>query len=294
MAETLLDKDFVARLEYLYIVTRELFVGHVSAERLSKKFGVGIEFADYRAYTPGDDFRYIDWSAFARRDEILIKLFTEEQAARIYLMIDASRSMSVGLPEKLLFAKKVAAALGYISLSNLDPVTLLVFDQTLREQSRVFQGRAQLQPMLNFLERVRPGGKATGMGEAVRQFVQRFHGGGVVILLSDFFDRSGYEEMIRQLHYHRFGLIAIQVNDREEVEPTFSGDLELVDSESGERKTVQMTPELRVAYHETFEEHYAELARLCTIQRRDYLRVVTDTAFDQVIFEVFRRRGILK
>jgi hypothetical protein len=148
--------------------------------------------------------------------------------------------------------------------------------------------------MLNFLDRARPGGKATGMGDAVRQFVQRYHGGGVVILLSDFFDRAGYEEMIRQLHYYKFGLIAIQVNDREEVEPSFSGDLELIDSESGEKKTVQMTPELRRIYHETFEEHYAELARLCMLQRRDYIRVVTDTTFDAVIFEVFRRRGILK
>src|SRR5437773_137820 len=116
MAESLLDKEFLARLEYLYVITRELFVGHASAERLSKKFGVGIEFADYRAYTAGDDFRYIDWSAYARRGDLLIKLFTEEQAAQLYFIVDASRSMGTGRPEKLYFAKKIAAALGYIGL----------------------------------------------------------------------------------------------------------------------------------------------------------------------------------
>ena len=294
MPESLLDKDFVARLEYLYVVTRELFAGHAAAERLSKKFGVGVEFADYRTYTPGDDFRYIDWSAFARRDELLIKLFSEAQAARIYIVVDASHSMGVGTPEKLLFAKKIAAALAYVSLANLDPVTMLVFDQSLRPLSRVFQGRAQLQPMLAFLDEIRPDGTGTGMGTAFRQFVQRFHGGGLVILLSDFFDRAGYEEAIRLLVYHHYGLVAVQVNDREEVEPSFNGDLELVDSETGERKVVQMTPKLRETYAETFEHHYGELARLCKVQQRTYIPVVTDSPFEELIFEVFRRRGILK
>src|SRR5262245_35518856 len=118
--ESLLDQTFLARLEYLYIVTRELFVGHVSAERMSRKFGVGIEFADYRPYVSGDDFRYIDWAAYARRDDLLIKLFTEEQGASLYFLIDASQSMSVGTPQKLHYAKKIAAALGYIGLANLD------------------------------------------------------------------------------------------------------------------------------------------------------------------------------
>src|SRR5579859_562884 len=104
MASSLLDREFLQRLEYLYIVTRELFLGHVSAERLSRKFGVGMEFADYRPYTWGDDFRYIDWAAYARRDDLLIKLFTEERANHVYLVIDASRSMGVGDPEKLFFA----------------------------------------------------------------------------------------------------------------------------------------------------------------------------------------------
>jgi hypothetical protein len=143
MAESLLDNAFLARLEYLYVVTRELFFGHVSAERQSRKFGVGLEFADYRAYTPGDDFRYIDWLAYARRDDLLIKLFTEEQAARIYCVIDASKSMTVGTPEKLLYAKKIAAALGYIGLANLDAVTIAVFDEQLREGVRALEGRGQ-------------------------------------------------------------------------------------------------------------------------------------------------------
>ncbi len=293
MAESLLDKEFLSRLEYLYVVTRELFMGHVSAERLSKKFGVGIEFADYRSYTAGDDFRYIDWAAFARRGDLLVKLFTEEQAAQIYCVIDSSRSMSVGEPQKLHYAKKVAAALGYIGLANLDPVTLVSFDDTLRTESRTLSGRGQLRHMLAYLEAIKPTG-GTEMGAAIGQFVRQFHGGGLVILISDFFDRAGYEQALRLLHYHRFDLLAVQINEREELEPSLSGDVELVDSENGERRTVQMSPDLIKRYKATVEEHYGELARLCKVMRRGYIPVTTDTPFENLIFDIFRRGGFVK
>ena len=294
MAESLLEKDFLARLEYLYVVTRELFFGHVSAERLSKKFGVGLEFADYRAYTPGDDFRYIDWLAYARRDDLLIKLFTEEQAAQVYCLIDASRSMSVGTPQKLFYAKKVAAALGYIGLSNLDAVTISVFDEQLREASRALQGRGQLGQLMAFLENITPGGAATSMGLAVQQFVRLHQGGGIVILLSDFLDRQGYEQAIRLLHYHHFDLLAVQINERNEIDPDYAGDLELVDAETGDRSTVQMTPSLIASYRQSFRDHYMELERLCKVLRRGYVQVVTDDPFENLIFDVFRRGGFLR
>ncbi len=294
MAESLLDKEFLARLEYLYVVTRELFFGHVSAERLSKKFGVGLEFADYRAYTPGDDFRYIDWLAYARRDDLLIKLFTEEQAAQIYCVIDGSQSMAVGSPQKLLYAKKIAAALGYIGLSNLDAVTICVFDEQLRDASRSLQGRGQLGQMMAYLESIRPGGGGTSMGLAIKQFVRRNQGGGIVVLLSDFLDRDGYEQAIRLLHYHHFDLMAVQINERNEVDPSYAGDLELVDAENGERRTVQMTPALVESYRGAFREHYLELERLCKVLRRGYVPVVTDSPFENLIFDVFRRGGFLR
>lgn len=295
MAESLLDKEFLSRLEYLYVVTQELYVGHVAADRLSKKFGVGLEFADYRPYNPGDDLRYIDWFAYARRGDLLIKLFAEEQAAQIYFVVDGSRSMSVGQPQKLFYAKKIAAALGYIALANLDPVTIVSFDVAMREGARMFEGRGQLQPMLRTLDAITADGHATDLGNTMRQFVQRYVGRrGLVVMISDFLDQAGYEETIRLLHYHRFDLLAIHVADRDEVEPGFSGDVELIDSESGHRTLVQMTPGLIATYKERRAAHYANLAHLCRALRRSYLEVVTDTPFETLIFEIFRRREFIK
>jgi uncharacterized protein (DUF58 family) len=269
-----------------------MFSTGVSADRLSRKFGIGMEFADYRAYTPGDDFRYIDWSAYARRDELLIKLFTEDLSTPLYFVIDASRSMSLGTPEKLFYSKKIAAALGYIGLSNLDPVTMITFDDKLRLSSRVFQGKGQLRAMLAFLEQITPGG-GTALGTTFRQFVNAFSRG-MVILLSDFLDRDGYEATLRLIHYHHFDLIAVQVNDRDEIDPSFTGDLELIDSETGQRTTVQVTPNVIARYKERRQAHYVGLAGLCKALQRGYMPVVTDTPFEDVIFDVFRRSGFLR
>jgi uncharacterized protein (DUF58 family) len=293
MAESLLDKEFLARLEYLYVVARELFLGHVANDRLSRRFGVGSEFADYRPYTLGDDYRYIDWAAFARREDLLIKLFTEERANHIYLLLDASRSMATGKPDKLHFGKKIAAALGYIGLCNLDPVTVLSFDERLRDDGRHFQGRGRVQQLVALLEGVAPAGASTGLGPAVRELVRRYPSHGLVVVISDFLDREGYEETVRLLHYHRYELVAVQVNDREELTPSAVGDLELIDPETGEHTVVRMTPETIAGYQERLAAHYAELARLCKLLRRWHLPVVTDMPFESVIFDLFRR-GVLR
>ncbi len=294
MSESLLDNEFLQRLEYLYLVVRGQFSGRVSAERLSKKFGIGSEFADYRSYAAGDDFRYVDWATFARRDQLFVKLFTEEQTTNLYFILDVSNSMSLGSPEKLLFAKKVAAALGYVGLANLDPVTIVSFDAKMRPDARTFQGKGQSRYMMKHLDGLQPQGERTAMGEALRQFVTRYTGRGLVVVLSDFLDRGGYEEALRLLRYHRHQLLAIQVNDREELAPSFTGDLELVDSESGEQITMKTTPDLVAGYQRRLKEHYAELVRLCKLMRWPHIEAVTDMKFDDLIFEVFRRGGVLR
>ena len=105
------DSEFLKKLEYLYIVSKKIFAGRIKAERRSTQRGVSVEFADYRNYTAGDDFRYIDWNAFARLDELLLKLYEEREDLHIYFLVDASQSMTYGEPQKLLYAKRVAAAL---------------------------------------------------------------------------------------------------------------------------------------------------------------------------------------
>src|SRR5262245_13678648 len=112
--EVLFDGEFLKKLEYLHILSKRLFSGQFRADRRARKYGSGLEFADHRGYTPGDDFRHVDWKAYQRLDRLLLRLFQEEQDLPIYLMVDCSRSMAPGRPSKLQFSRQIAAALCYI------------------------------------------------------------------------------------------------------------------------------------------------------------------------------------
>ena len=125
--DRLFDETFLRKLERLAILSRRAMAGQLQGERRSPKRGQSVEFADYRPYTPGDDFRRIDWNAYARLERFFIKLFIEEEDLTVHLLVDTSRSMDWGQPNKLWYAVRAAGALGYVALVGLDRVTVTAF-----------------------------------------------------------------------------------------------------------------------------------------------------------------------
>ena len=132
----LLDPQFLARLEQLELVSRKIFLGRMKGERRSKKKGQSVEFADYRNYVIGDDLRFLDWNLFARLEKLFIRLFMEEEDLHFYVLIDHSASMGFGDPTKVLYAKQVAAALGFVGLVNLDRVVVTAFTDKVTHEMR--------------------------------------------------------------------------------------------------------------------------------------------------------------
>src|SRR5215218_8221268 len=130
-ARPLLDPDFLARLQRLEIVSKKIFVGKTKGERLTRRKGQSVEFADFRNYSVGDDLRFLDWNLYARLDRLFLRIFLEEEDLHVYLLIDNSLSMEFGTPTKLHFAKQVAAALGFIGLCNMDRVVIGSFNDGL-------------------------------------------------------------------------------------------------------------------------------------------------------------------
>src|SRR6186997_1074719 len=124
------EDDFLKKLEYLHVISRRAFAGQNRADRLARKRGSGLEFADHRQYSPGDDVRHIDWKAYKRLNRLLLRLFDEEQDLSIYLFLDASQSMAND--GKFEQAKRIAAALCYIGLVHLDRVTIVPFGARLQ------------------------------------------------------------------------------------------------------------------------------------------------------------------
>src|SRR5271167_3219598 len=148
----LLDPQFLARLEQLELVSRKIFRGLMKGERRSKRKGQSVEFADYRNYVKGDDLRFLDWNLFARLDRLFIRLFMEEEDLHVYLLIDNSLSMDFGSPSKLHFAKQVAAALGFIGLTNMDRVVVEAFNERLTQRLPAARGRHSFWRLTTFLQ----------------------------------------------------------------------------------------------------------------------------------------------
>jgi len=290
----LFDDEFLKKLEYLYIVSKKVFAGRIRAERRTRKVGAGIEFADHRKYSAGDDFRYIDWNIYGRLDRLLLRLFEEQEDLHIYILLDASVSMRIGDPIKLEYAMKIAAALCYVGLANLDRVSILPFSAQLsREQLPSARGKARIFKVFDFLSEIEPDGQ-TSLEASLKTFVAQTKRRGLAVVISDFYDPKGYEEGLNFLRYNKFEPFVVQIYDQKEVNPPLSGDLTLVDCETGELKEVTVSARLLKKYQEAHEKFCADLDDFCTKRAMPFFRTHTGRPFDELVLSIFRAGGFLK
>ena len=292
-SDELFDEEFQRRLEVLAIVSRKLVAGRTRAERRSRKTGSGIEFADHRQYEPGDDFRYLDWNLYARTGRLLLRLYEEEEDLSVYILLDVSRSMSFGAPLcKLDYAKKLAAALGYIALANLDRVSFVTFSDQVGERLQPTRGKSNIFKAFRFLRPLRAEG-CTGTADALKTFVAQNKRRGVAILISDLYDPEGFEGGINTLRYHKFEPYVIQIFAPEEVRPPLHGDVRLIDNETGEVREVTITPRVLERYAKAHDAYRKRVDDFCTQKHVPHHAVSTDVPFDQAILDILRHGGLL-
>jgi uncharacterized protein (DUF58 family) len=289
----LLEPQFLARLEQLELVSRKIFLGRMKGERRSKRKGQSVEFADYRNYVVGDDLRHLDWNLYARLDRLFIRLFMEEEDLHVYILIDNSLSMGFGTPSKLHYAKQVAAALGFVGLVNMDRVMIEAFNDRLTQSSMVMRGRRSLWQLLNFLQKVEPAGPSD-LRKALRSFSLKCSGKGIVIILSDFMDKGGYEEALRYLVARQLDIYAIQVLSQEEIEPEIVGDLRLVDIEDEDVAEITVSGPLLKRYKQNLAAYRAAIHEFCTRRGVSYLFTSNEVPFDRLVLNYLRQRGLVK
>lgn len=289
----LFNEEFLKKLEYLHMVSRKTFVGANRAERRTRKVGSGIEFADHRKYSMGDDFRYIDWNVYGRIDKLLLRLFEEEEDLHIYILLDASKSMLIGDPLKLHYAMKMAAALTYVGLANLDRVGIVPFSDGLHPHLPVARGKQRIFTVFEFLRQIEAGG-STKLEVATEKFIHRYKRKGLVVVISDFYDPSGFEEGINSLRYNGFEPFVLQIYDQREVNPNFHGDLTLVDCETGAAKEITVSKSLIDAYKREHDKYCQELSDYCSSKAIPYFRTHTQVAFDELVLKIFRVGGFLR
>ncbi|MBY0521837.1 MAG: DUF58 domain-containing protein [Gemmataceae bacterium] len=291
--QPLLDSQFLARLEQLELVSRKIFMGRMKGERRSKKKGQSVEFADYRNYVIGDDLRHLDWNLFARLERLFIRLFMEEEDLHFYVLIDNSLSMDFGKPTKLHFAKQVAAALGFIGLVNMDRVVIEAFNDRLTQSLPAIRGRRSLFRLLDFLRKIEPAGPSD-LKRALRGFSLKCSGKGIVVLLSDFMDKNGYEEALRYLVARQLDIYVIQILSQEEIEPEIVGDLKLVDIEDEDMAEITVSGPLLKRYKQNLAAYRAGIHEFCTRRGASYLFTSNQVPFDRLVMTYLRQRGLVK
>jgi uncharacterized protein (DUF58 family) len=291
--QPLLDPEFLARLEQLELVSRKIFLGRMKGERRSKKKGQSVEFADYRNYVVGDDLRFLDWNLFARLEKLFIRLFLEEEDLHFYVLIDNSLSMDFGNPTKLYYAKQLAAALSFIGLVNMDRVVIEAFNEKLTQSLPAVRGKKSLWRVLDFLNKLAPAGPSD-MKQSMRTFSLKSSGKGIVVVLSDFMDKGGYEDALRYLVARQMDIYAIQILSQEEIEPEIVGDLKLVDIEDEDEAEITVSAPLLKRYKQNLAAYRASLHEFCTRRGVMYLFTSTQVPFDKLVLSYLRQRGLVR
>ncbi len=291
--QQLLDPQFLARLEQLELVSRKIFLGRMKGERRSKKKGQSVEFADYRNYVVGDDLRFLDWNLYARLDRLFLRLFMEEEDLHFYVLIDNSLSMDFGTPSKLHYAQQIAAALGFIGLVNLDRVVVEAFNDRLTQTMPAVRGRRSLWRLLEFLGKVEPAGPSD-LRQALKTFSLKSSGKGIVVVLSDFMDKGGYEEALRYLVARQMDIYVIQILSQEEIEPDVVGDLKLTDVEDGDVAEITVSGPLLRRYKQNLAAYRAGIHEFCARRGVTYLFTSNQVPFDRLVMTYLRQRGLVR
>jgi uncharacterized protein (DUF58 family) len=292
MQELLFDSQFLARLEQLELLSRRTFVGRTAGQRRSQKRGHGVEFVDYRNYVKGDDLRYIDWNIYGRLEKLFLKISLQEEDLHLHLLIDGSRSMAFGKPDKLLHAKRIAAALAYIALGGLDRVQITFFRDGLAEKLPACRGKGSIFKIFDFLNRVEPSG-GTGLLESLKRYRLAGPQPGILVLLSDFLDPEGFEQPLRQMLSRKYQLCLVQTLAREEIEPDLVGDLRLIDAETGAAREVSLSPRILKQYRQTAEFYCNSLRSFALERDALYLRTFSDEPFEDFILRSLRKQALL-
>jgi uncharacterized protein (DUF58 family) len=284
----LLSPGLLAQLERLQLVTRRRLAGRFSGEHRSPEFGSSVDFADYREYHPGDDFRRIDYPLYARTGALFIRLFEAEDDVTVRVVID--RSASMGMHGKLAQALRMAAAIGFIALVRRD--TVIVHTEPADGPARRFSGRHASQPLLAMLAEVAAAGPTDLVGAARGVLGQRGRAG-VTVLISDLFS-DGWSTAVDRIAAAGGDISVLHVLAPEELRPDLRGDLAMLDVESGEEVPASLSPAALREYADNVDAWLADTAAHCRSRGAAYVRVMADEPPERVLLGSWREHGLVR
>jgi len=305
----LLTPELLRRLEQFQLLAQRRAKSSLRGERRSKARGQSVEFADYRNYVSGDDFRYLDWNLYGRLDRLFLKLYEEERELPVTVLLDASESMTFGEPRKFDFARQVAAAVGYVALCGFDRVRIMTFpelsgepmnESELQARSQELAARGALRSVrgrksaLQFFQNLNQltAGGATEFNAALRRGALQVRRAGLAVVLSDFLDPAGYEPGLTALLGRGFQINAVQILAPEELNPTLYGDLRLIDSETGAQQEVTFGKYRVKAYKQTVQNFCQRLRECCSSRGINFFMAPSDTPLEELLLRQLRQAEV--
>ncbi len=300
----LLTPELLRRLEQFQLLATRRAKSSAKGERRSRARGQSVEFADYRNYVAGDDFRHLDWNLYGRLDRLFLKLYEEERELPVRIFLDASESMSFGEPRKLDLARQIAAAIGYVALCGFDRVSVIPFpdlatngdhpepetrnaELAARGALRAVRGKKSALQFFRNLGGVTARG-AANLNESLRRGALEARQAGAAIVLSDFLDPAGYEAGLTALVGRGFQVNAVQILAPDELAPATFGDLRLVDSESGGMQEVTFGKYRLKHYQQTVQNFVQRLREFCTGRGINFFHAGSDMDLQDLLLKQLR------
>ena len=286
--DELFDPGFLASLSHLSLTVQRVAPGGRFGDRLSKDMGAGIEFRDFRPYSPGDDPRAIDWNIYRRLGRVFLRLYEEQEDLPLYLMPDISASMYHEPVPRALTALRTTLALATISLSHHDSTALFPFAEQMEVRVKSMSGKASTMAFAEHLARIAPAdGLQTNLAAALRRLGDMNLRRGLLVLISDFFDPAGLDAVRDALRAIRHRLLFVQLVRPSDASPDLDGDLRLRDCETGDIAEITVTPHVMTKYREAYDAFNTQLTDLVKYFHGGLLRLDVEADLVQQLNTLF-------
>jgi uncharacterized protein (DUF58 family) len=316
----LFDEAFLRRLERLSFRTAPSLRGVTSGERRSRDLQPALDFSDHRPYTHGDDLRHIDWKAFARQEELFVKLGETTQSVSVHILLDCSPSMAwdisattadtplePGRSSKWTGARRLAGALGYLALAGGERLLITPFAGRLGEGFGPTQGKKRAVSVLQFIARLKPSSQAdqeSGLVHSLTSYSRSQPGGGILIIISDLLDAATSAEIgqgaqnlmdgLRHLTPPRWQVLVMHLLSEQELNPALQGDYDLRDLETGQALPFRLDDLTIGQYRLRVRRWCNELSQACARRGATYTQVLAEWPFERAVVPYLRQRGVIQ
>ena len=299
MKSSYLNDKFFSRLETLSLNLRSNLAGYFGGQHLVTTYGQTVEFADYREYQLGDDIRRIDWNLFSRFEKYFLKLFTDERQMQVQIFLDCSASMGKDNHAKASYAIGAAGALGFLAVQNMDKLSFNIMKGersanpfgTIIGKNSFFRAISSFDD-IDFVD-------DADIEACVKSCPDTSTGNGLTVIISDFMTESNWKKAVDYLCYKRRQVLLVQILSPEEIDQSYDGRVNLIDSESvdlsdSKNMKLKITRSLQKAYEEALRDFKQDIKTFCSKRGVDFITVRTDVPIERVLFSELLKVGIME